>query len=219
MPPTLSRTHLPQPPAPAGGAASPASILIALPSVCILRARRLEVGRYRAPGMPGAVVRAAAGGCGRSEDLAFPWPSLLCPFWEVYKRGSVKDALGQRALCLGKVKFEVTGKIVSDTPKSAILPFCHHIAFSLSSLGYQTTDKRRNFFLPQLYSSIYLYLFSNILPCCFWRAGVGGEGNCALSPQKLSLRTTELGLQLAQHLLYSRCFMHLYYSLMPSVAL
>lgn len=72
MPPTLSRTHLPQPPAPAGGAASPASILIALPSVCILRARRLEVGRYRAPGMPGAVVPAAKGGCGGSEDLAFP---------------------------------------------------------------------------------------------------------------------------------------------------
>lgn len=72
VPPTLSRTHLPQPPAPAGGAASPASILIALPSVCILRARRLEVGRYRAPGMLGAVVRAAAGGCGWSEDLAFP---------------------------------------------------------------------------------------------------------------------------------------------------
>ena len=150
--------------------------------------------------------------------MPFPSPALLCPFWEVSKPGSFKDALGQSALCLGKVKFEVTGKIMSDTPNQQS---SHSVStlLSLCPVWVIKQPTREETFPSPNFIAAFTCICFLILSFCFWLAGVEVEGSCALSPRKLSLRTTELGLQLAQHLLYYRCFMHLYYSLMLSVAL
>lgn len=177
MPPTLSRTHLPQPPAarppiPAGGAASPASILPARPGVCILRARRLGAGRYRAPGMPGAVVRAPGrGGRGGGGGVSGARSCLRSPtHWALRERpadpASRRSSLA-KSWCLGKVRFEVTRTIESAPPNrhSSLLCALHRTVSSLSGLGHQTADNGKKLLLPG-FCSIYLYLLSKTLSYC-----------------------------------------------------
>lgn len=103
--------------------------------------------------------------------MPFPSPSLLCPFWEVYKRGSVKDALGQSALCLGKVTFEVTGKIVSDTPNQQS---SHSVATLLSLCPVwviKQLTREETFSSPN-----FIAVFTCICFLIFFHSAFGGRG-------------------------------------------
>lgn len=81
---------------------------------------------------------------------------LLCACWPTHRPLSLDTAFGHITLCLRKVKFEVTGEIVSDTPKQQ--------SSHLFTMGYQT-DMGRNVSRPELHR-IYLYMFFNVLSFC-----------------------------------------------------
>ena len=118
--------------------------------------------------------------------MPFPSPSLLCPFWEVYKRGSVKDALGQRALCLGKVKFEVTGEIVSDTPNQQSSHSVTTLLFLCPVWVIKQLTREETFSSPNFIAASTCICFLIFFHAAFGGRGLGEKG-AALFPHKNSL--------------------------------
>lgn len=172
--------------------------------------------------MPGAVVRAAGAraaggrvrGCQRS---AVPSPTrFACP-GRPTNPAFLKKPFDQMTACLGKVKFAVTGKIVSDAPNQQP-PICSpHYCFPFVQSGLSHSPYGKELFPPGIPVPFTCICF----PLFFHSAlSVGGrdQGSWVLSPQTF-FKDNVVGLRLAWHLLYSPGFVGLCCSLALSAAL